>query len=157
MATFAEQEQLMARLASSPARFQALLARLEAAGTVTKAAAGQWSPHEIVARMRAANDILEPRVLQVLVRPNTPLIGFDEERWLQVLDYSNQPIADLLETMSWRRRELLHALQNISPEAWERSGIHEVRGPMTVFELAAQIADHEDDHLAQIELAIGEV
>lgn len=157
MATSLERELLLSRLAAAPAHFQALLARLEDADSVTTAAAGEWSPHEVVAHMRAANDILEPRVLQVLVRPNTPLIGFDEERWLQVLDYAKLPVTDLLQTMAWRRKELVNALGNVFPEDWERSGIHEVRGPMTVYELATQIADHDDEHLAQIARAIGDL
>lgn len=157
MATSLEHELLLSRLAASPAHFQALLARLEDADSVTTADAGEWSPHEVVAHMRAANDILEPRVLQVLVRPNTPLIGFDEERWLQVLGYAKLPVTDLLQTMACRRKELVSALRTVSAEDWERSGIHEVRGPMTVYELATQIAEHEDEHLAQIARAIGDL
>lgn len=157
MATSLEHEMLLSRLAAAPAHFQALLARLEDADSVTTATAGEWSPHEVVAHMRAANDILEPRVFQVLVRPNTPLIGFDEDRWLQVLGYARLPVTDLLQTMAWRRRELVNALRNVAPEDWERTGIHEVRGPMTVYELATQIADHEQEHLAQIARAVGDL
>ena len=157
MATSLECEMLLSRLAAAPAHFQALLARLEDAASVTTVAAGEWSPHEVVAHMRATNDILEPRVFQVLVRPNTPLIGFDEDRWLQVLGYVKLPVTDLLQTMAWRRKELVNALRNVSPEDWERSGIHEVRGPMTVYELATQIAEHEDEHLAQIVRATGDL
>ena len=157
MATSLECEMLLSRLAAAPAHFQALLARLEDADSVTTVAAGEWSPHEVVAHMRATNDILEPRVFQVLVRPNTPLIGFDEDRWLQVLGYVKLPVTDLLQTMAWRRKELVNALRNVSPEDWERSGIHEVRGPMTVYVLATQIAEHEDEHLAQIVRATGDL
>ena len=157
MATSLECEMLLSRLAAAPAHFQALLARLEDADSVTTVAAGEWSPHEVVAHMRATNDILEPRVFQVLVRPNTPLIGFDDDRWLQVLGYVKLPVTDLLQTMAWRRKELVNALRNVSPEDWERSGIHEVRGPMTVYELATQIAEHEDEHLAQIVRATGDL
>jgi hypothetical protein len=157
MATALEHAMLVSRLAAAPAHFQALLARLEDADSVTTATAGEWSPHEVIAHMRAANDILEPRVFQVLVRPNTPLIGFDEERWLEVLGYTKVPVTDLLQTMAWRRKELINALRNIPTDAWERSGIHEVRGPMTVYELAIQIAEHEDEHLAQIARAIGDL
>ncbi|MEP6774058.1 MAG: DinB family protein [Chloroflexota bacterium] len=157
MATSLEQEMLLSRLAAAPAHFQALMARLEAADSITTTAAGEWSPHEVVAHMRAANDILEPRVLQVLVRPNTPLIGFDEDRWLQVLGYMKLPVTDLLQTMAWRRKELVNALRNVPSEEWDRSGIHEVRGPMTVYELATQIAEHEDDHLSQIARVVGDI
>jgi hypothetical protein len=74
-----------------------------------------------------------------------------------VLGYVKLPVTDLLQTMAWRRKELVNALRNVSPEDWERSGIHEVRGPMTVYELATQIAEHEDEHLAQIARATGDL
>lgn len=154
MATALEIEKLIVRLAAAPGHFQELMARLEDADSVTTVEEGEWSPHKVVAHLRAANDILEPRILQVLVRPNTPLIGFDEALWLHVLGYATLPVTDLLQTMTWRRKELVHALRDIPPEAWERTGTHEVRGPMTVFELATQIADHEDEHLAQIAQAV---
>jgi DinB superfamily len=154
MVTALERERLIGRLAAAPGHFYELLARLEDADSVTNVEDGEWSPHEVVAHLRAANDILEPRILQVLVRPNTPLIGFDEALWLDVLGYATLPITDLLQTMMWRRKELVHALRGVPPEAWERTGTHEVRGPMIVFELATQIADHEDEHLAQIARAV---
>jgi hypothetical protein len=154
MANAEERERLIGRLAAAPGHFQQLLARLEDADSVTSAQEGEWSPHEVVAHLRAANEILEPRILQVLVRPNTPLIGFDETLWVLVLGFASVPVTDLLQTMAWRRKEVVHALRAIPPEAWERTGTHEVRGPLTVFELAAQIADHEDEHLAQIAAAI---
>ena len=154
MVTAPERERLIGRLAAAPGHFQELLARLEDADSVTNVGDGEWSPHEVVAHLRAANDILEPRILQVLVRPNTPLIGFDEVLWLDVLGYAALPTTDLLQTMMWRRKELVHALRGIPPEAWEHTGTHEVRGPMTVFEIATQTADHEDEHLAQIARAV---
>jgi hypothetical protein len=107
-----------------------------------------------MSHLRAANDILEPRLYQVLVRDSTPLIGFDERRWLEVARYDSLPVNDLLHTMMLKRKELVHALRGLSPEDWLRTGTHEVRGPMSVLDIAGQIADHEDEHLAQIAAAI---
>jgi hypothetical protein len=148
-------EVVIARLASSPAKFGSLLGKLEAADAVASAAPGEMSPAETLARVRAANDILEPRILYVLVRDNPPLIGYEEGRWEEIMHYRTLPVSDSLQSMRLRRNELVRALKALDPEEWERAGTHEVRGPMTVLEIAEQIADLEDHHLAQIERASG--
>jgi DinB superfamily len=150
-----EIEEIIQRLAAAPARFAALLSKLEDADATTRPQVSEWSPAEVVAHARAANDILEPRIFYVLVRDNTPLIGYEDEKWLEVARYRSVPVTDLLQTMRLKRQELVHALQAVSAEDWDRTGTHEVRGPMSVLDIARQIADHEEDHLSQIERAIG--
>jgi hypothetical protein len=156
MAEPTDTNELINRLAASPARFATLLSSLDDADSLAIATTeGQWSPAEVMSHVRAANDILEPRLFHILVRDSTPLIGFDERRWLEVAGYASLPITDLLHTMILKRKELVHALRGLSPEDWQRTGTHEVRGPITVLDIATQIADHEDEHLAQIAAAIG--
>ncbi len=155
MADITDIKQVIARLAASPGRFAELLSRLEDADSVTSAVEGEWSPAQVMAHLRAANDILEPRMYQILVREATPLIGFDEHQWQQVARYSSLPVTDLLHTMMLKRKELVHALRGLSREDWDRTGTHEVRGPISVLEIAKQVADHEDEHIAQVAAAIG--
>lgn len=154
MASTKEIDEVLARLAASPKRISDLLSRLEDADSVTSAAGSGRSPAQFVAHIRAVNDILEPRMYQILVRESTPLIGYDENQWQQVARYSTLPVTDLLHTMVLRRKELVHALRGLSPEEWDLTGTHEVRGPMTVLEIAQQVADHEDDQIAQIKAAL---
>ena len=44
----------------------------------------------------------------------------------------------------------------LTPEEWQRNGIHAERGPMTVRDLALQIAGHDLNHLEQIRKILGE-
>jgi hypothetical protein len=146
---------VLERLAASPAKFTALLGRLEAADAVASAPQGELSPAEALARVRAVNDILEPRILYVLVRDNPPLIGYEEARWEDLMRYRTLQLSDSLQTLRLRRAELVRALRALGPDQWDRTGVHEVRGPMTVLEIAEQIADIEEEHLARIERAGG--
>jgi hypothetical protein len=148
-------EAVIARLAAAPAQFASLLGKLEAADAVASAPPGELSPAEALARVRAVTDILEPRILYVLVRDNPPLIGYEEARWEEIMRYRTLPVSDSLQSMRLRRNELVRALKALDPEEWDRAGTHEVRGPMTVLEIVEQIADLEADHLAQIERASG--
>jgi hypothetical protein len=159
MATTEEIEQILSRLASAPARYAAALSRLEDADSVAggseRATPGDWSPPEVFAHVRAAQDILEPRIFYTLVNETPPLLAYDERRWAEIARYATLPVIESLEMMRLRRNELVRALRGIAPEDWERSGTHEVRGPMTVMEIARYIADHEDEHVAQIESGVG--
>lgn len=155
MADKQEIEDVLKRLAAAPGRFIALLSKLEDADSVAGSGEGEWSPAEVVAHLRAANDIIEPRMFFILVRDNPPLLGYEEDRWLRVARYTSIPPLELLETMRARRAELVHALRGIAPEDWDRTGTHEMRGPISVMDIARQVADHEDEHLAQIERAMG--
>jgi hypothetical protein len=150
-----EIKEVIDKLAAAPPRFAALLSTLEDADSVESSGDAEWSPRRVFAHLRAANAILEPRIYFVLVRDNPPLVGYDDAIWLDVARYDSLPVTESLESMRLHRNELLHMLRNISPEDWDRTGTHEVRGPMTVLEIALQIIDHEDDHLEQIRRSAG--
>ena len=156
MADREEIEKVLSRLAAGPGRFAALLSSLEDADSVESGNEVEWAPAKVFAHLRAANAILEPRIMFVLVRDNPPLVGYDDARWLEVGRFESMPVTESLESMRLHRSELLRALRGIAREDWERTGTHEVRGPMTVLEIAQQIAEQEDDHIAQIERSIGE-
>ena len=153
MSSTEEIEAVLARLEAAPARFAATLSRMEDADAIATSEAGEWSPLEMLAHARAANDIIEPRIFFALVGDSPPLVGYDENIWRQVARYITLPITDSLETMRLRRKGLVHALRGISTGDWGRTGNHEVRGPMTVLEMAQQLADYEDQYLAQLERA----
>ena len=154
MAVREDLEEVLERLASAPARFAAALSRFEDADSVTGARPGEWSPAEVFAHVRATCDILEPRIFHVLVRDNPPLLAYDEAVWAKVARYAQIPVIESLETMRLRRKELVHALHGLSAEDWARTGTHEVRGPMSVLDIANYIADHEDEHIEQIQLQV---
>src|SRR5438552_1370202 len=130
------------------------MSRLEDADSVTSAQPGEWSPAEVLSHVQASHDIIEPRIYYILVRGNPPLIAFDDGLWAQVARDASLPIIDSLEAMRLRRNELVRTLHGLSEADWERTGTHEIRGPMTVMQIATQIADHDEEHIAQIERSI---
>jgi hypothetical protein len=152
-----EQEEINAvidKLASAPGRFAALLSTVEDADSVESSGDAEWPPRRVFAHLRAADAILEPRIYFVLVRDSPPLVGYDDTVWLGVAQYDSLPVTESLESLRLRRSELIHMLRHISLEDWDRTGTHEVRGPMTVLEIAQQIIDHENDHLEQIRRSV---
>jgi len=70
-------------------------------------------------------------------------------------DVAKQPLEQLvrrpdLKTMAG----LLAHLASLSPQQWQRGGIHPTRGRMTVEDFVTTIAWHDDNHLDQLRRAL---
>lgn len=110
-----------------------------------------WTPRQILAHVRASDEILTPRVYQMLVRDEPPLPAFDERRWCEVAGYESMPLDAVFARIAIRRYELVQLLRILPAEAWERAGIHEVSGRVTILQVLTHIAEHEEEHLAEIQ------
>ena len=121
----AQIDSVLNRLAAAPGKFASLLSKLEAADAIASAPEGEWSPAEVLAHLRAANDILEPRIFHVLVRDDPPLIAYDETRWREVGRYDTLPVTDSLQVMRLRRAELVRLYFQFA-EGFEEAAVHEL-------------------------------
>jgi len=146
-------EQLTEALAASPARLRRLLAGLESEAVRPHPDVGDWAPIDVLLHVRASDAILAPRVGQILTRPNVPLADIDERAYAEVLVRAGLTVGEHLDIYAARRAELVALLRGLRPPGWALAGQHERRGPVTVRELVGWIADHEAEHLDQIERA----
>ena len=140
----------LAALAAAPARLTAV-ARVSAVRWRAAAPAGDWNAASVLAHLRAADDVLAPRLLQMLVRDEPPLIAFDERRWQDIACYDLLEPSRSIATFAARREELLLALRRQPLPAWQRAGEHEQNGRQTVLDVARWLGEHEAEHLAAIE------
>lgn len=145
---------LLQGLRETPRRLAELLREHTERAWRTPRAGGGWTAAETLAHMRAADAIVSPRLMQVAVRDEPFLPAYDERAWEEIADFVRLPVAALVQTFAAQRAELLHALERLPNEAWQRGGIHELRGPLTMREIAEGIAAHEREHLDQIESAL---
>lgn len=115
---------------------------------------GGWSAVATLAHLRASDDILTPRLMQIAVRDEPFLASLDERRWQEVAGYAELPAQQLVDGFRARREELLFALGRLPLSSWQRTGTHEDRGRVTLLELAQGLAEHELEHVEQIERAL---
>lgn len=118
---------------------------------------GGWSAAQVLAHLRASDDILAQRLLQIAVRDEPFLPSLDERRWKEVAGYGELPAEQLIDGFAMRREELLFALGRLPLSSWSRTGTHEERGPVTLLTVAQTLVAHEQEHLEQIESALGGV
>jgi hypothetical protein len=146
--------QVTERLRDVPARIATAFGTLPASRLSAAPAAGEWSPAEILAHLRASDDILAYRAYMILARDNPPLPAFDERRWAEVAGYAHMDTLDSLQTYARRREELVTMLDGLAREAWARTGQHETRGAVTLLDVLTTLLEHEEEHCAQLEAAV---
>lgn len=115
---------------------------------------GEWSLADVVYHLRASDAIVATRIMQIVVRPGSPLTAYDDVLWAKALRTAAIPLDEQRLEFELRRTELIGVLRNLSEDQWQLSGEHEVRGPMTVAQIAAMIAEHEAEHRAQVEVLV---
>lgn len=139
------------RLAAVPDRIRRAVAGWSDERLRTPSATDEWPASAILAHIRASDAIQAPRLLMILVRDNPPLAAFDERRWAEVAGYDEFDFATSLAAFALQRAELVAALRRITPKHWQRTGAHELRGPVTLLDVARGLVDHEEEHCAQLE------
>lgn len=111
---------------------------------------GAWSPSEIMGHIRASDDITAYRAYTILVRDNPPLLAFDERRWAEVTNYAQHDFHTSLAIYTQRRAELVQVLRRASISDWQRTGLHEARGPLSLLDVVTMLVEHEEEHCIQL-------
>lgn len=150
-----EIDALLDRLADTPGRIAITVAGRDAAQLAERMAAEEWSPLAVLAHMRAADDILAPRLVAMLVREEPALPAFDERRLGEVMGYEVADFHELLTGFAFKRAELVRALRRVELRDWRRTGMHESRGQITLLETLRHLVEHEAEHCLQIETLLG--
>jgi len=121
----------------------------------TRPAPGKWSVSELLAHFAEAEMGAFWRYRQMIEHNGCPIPSYDQELWSQLGDYPSQDPKDSLQLFTLLRRADLNMFARLTPEQWQRHGIHTERGKMTVRDLATQIAGHDVNHLRQIKAILG--
>ncbi len=118
-------------------------------------APGKWSVAEIL--MHMAEDELAScwRYRQMLEYDTPPLPGFDQELWARLGGYTSGDPQDALTLFRLLRETNLRMFSRLTPEQWERGGIHSERGRTSVRELCLHLAGHDVNHIGQIRRILG--
>lgn len=113
-------------------------------------AADKWSVSELLAHFAEAEMGAFWRYRQMIEHNGCSLPSYDQELWSRLGDYPSQNPQESLQLFTLLRRANLGMFERLTPEEWERYGVHSERGHMTVRHLATQIAGHDLNHLQQV-------
>jgi len=108
---------------------------------------GKWTMLELVAHLADTEQVYADRMKRVIAMEKPALIGFPESDYVERLDYRNRDAAEEIILIRVTRSQMLRILRTVPPSAWDRHGIHNEAGPLTLHQLVQTMIDHVHYHL----------
>jgi hypothetical protein len=106
-----------------------------------------WSIQQIVLHLVDSDLILADRMKRVIAEDNPPLIGFSETKYAARLHYDAQDAVIAADIFAKNRRLMSSLLTHLPESDFQRTGIHNERGKLTLTDLVKNAADHLLHHL----------
>ncbi len=107
---------------------------------------GKWSTLEVVCHLADFDPILADRMKRILALDNPPLVGADENRFAAALAYHDRDLEEELAILEHTRSQMARILRKAPPEALQRSGTHNERGPLTLERMLTLATNHLPHH-----------
>jgi hypothetical protein len=116
----------------------------------------RWSAAEILAHLSEAEIASSWRYRQMSEHDGGVLTGYDQDLWETLGGYSGRDPGKSLLLFQLLREANLQLFAGLSPEQWQRYGMHTERGRMSVEDLARLVAGHDINHVEQIRKAVAQ-
>ena len=145
----------LALLTVAPDKLAALLAQTPVPVLSLRPAPSKWSIQEIVAHLADDELVGAYRIRLILSEPDIAIQAFNQDAWAMSGRYAQtdpQVSLALFRALRAANLTLWHAL---TPEEWDRAGIHAERGRESVRDIVSYYAGHDLNHFAQIEAILG--
>ena len=114
----------------------------------------EWSMLECLGHAADAELVASARYRWILAHDEPPLIGYDQDLWVDRLHHGQDDPDALLETFEALRRANLALWARSSDEDRARVGIHAERGPESYDLTFHMLAGHDRFHLDQARRAV---
>ena len=113
-------------------------------------APGKWTIRQQAAHLADAELVSNARFRWVAAEPGVALPAWDQDKWAGVLDYPAQSPAEVIALTRLLRRSSAALLRSLPDDAWQRTGIHQERGPVTLLQLVELVSGHLEHHAQHI-------
>jgi hypothetical protein len=115
---------------------------------------GEWSVGQVIAHLADAEIAMGGRYRWILAQDQPPLVGYDQELWVEKLHDEQDSVEDLIELFAALRKANIALWRRSGPAERARFGIHSERGPESYDLCFRMIAGHDRLHLGQISRAL---
>jgi len=132
---------------SGPTTLRQAVAGMTREQLLARPVAGKWSTLEVVCHLTDFDPIMADRMKRVIAEDRPQLIGADENRFAAALAYQDRDIEEELAILENTRAQLARILRKLPPEALQRVGMHNERGPRTLEQLLNSATGHIPHHL----------
>ncbi len=145
-------DELIALLASVPDQLEAAVPAAistppaPSASTGTPSGEESWTTSEIIGHLCDAARYWGGRMRMAVYEERPRLELFDQDALVRLAAYRYTPVDMLLREFRLVNAANVALLRGLTPEQWERVGMHAERGPLTVRQMVEIEANHERDH-----------
>ena len=112
---------------------------------------GKWSTRELVCHIADYEFIYSDRMRRVITENEPVICGGNPDALVARLAYDNRVIEEELDLIELVRRQMARILRALKPEDFQRRGIHDKRGPMTLATVLERVTGHIPHHLRFID------
>ncbi len=113
-------------------------------------AAGKWTIWEQLVHIVDVELVSSFRLRKILAQDKPLLLVFDQDAWVDKLDYSGFTPVDLANVLKGFQAYNGALLANLHPKQGERVGIHEQKGKVTALDIVTHNVNHIEHHLETI-------
>ncbi|MCJ7432929.1 MAG: DinB family protein [Anaerolineales bacterium] len=116
-----------------------------------KPAPTEWSVHEIIIHLADSESNAALRARKLIVEPGDALMGYDQAKWADELDYHGQSYEDALETVRLVRKTTYELLKKQPDEVFMHTVKHPEYAEPYTFEMWIKLySGHIPGHIEQI-------
>ncbi len=109
-------------------------------------APGKWTIQQIILHVLDSDLIATHRMKRIIAEENPLLISYDETAFVARLGYERLDAAQACELFRLNRLHTAAILRSLPEPAFQRSGVHNERGKVTLAELLQMYAQHVPHH-----------
>lgn len=109
--------------------------------------AGKWSTLEVVCHVADFEPVYLDRMKRVIAEHEPTMFGGDPDLFAARLAYDHRTLAEELEVISACRAQMVRILRSLAPADFQRRGIHNEAGPLTLAQLLQSVTNHLPHHL----------
>lgn len=137
--------ELIDELATMPLKLQAAA---EAAGDPPD---GEWGRDEIFAHLAAAEEFYHDRVAKLLNENEPALRSFGDAATKRMEELQGRNWQENYQTFGEMRGQIVSMLMSMTLYDWDRRGLHDTLGTISIEDVVESIIDHDLEHLHQLQ------
>ncbi len=151
MAASPEHQQVIDRIRTSAEEVRRAMARVPPGRHAAPPREGEWSALETLIHLRNAVVMVHGLRIRRLFYETDPVFAdYDEPAHRQASLERGETAPDLVETIVAEHQQLARLLATLPDDKWGRQGRHPELGVMSIAFLARRVAEHAEEHAAQI-------
>jgi hypothetical protein len=109
-----------------------------------------WTTVEVVCHLRDFDGFFRGRAEMILAEETPNLPAYDHEAIAIEREYNDEQLTDAYNALLESRAATKALFERLTPEQWERAGIHPESGYFTLTDAVRQVGMHDLTHIEQI-------